>query len=159
MVRIKRMSTTYYVSKEYQGPIEGLPFKDYIKDLKKWARKRRAKPYGKPTAFYISDFDKSSNNSFRADIGIPIRRLHKGGSGYKLKFYPDIQVATMKFQGTPADYAEAYKEIYDFIEEKGYKPFGQRMEKFKEVPKEKNGVFNIKSVLQIPVRLPYKGLQ
>jgi len=159
MVRIKRIGTIYYVSKEYQGPIEELPFKDYIKDLKGWARKKRAKPYGKPTAFYISNFDKSSNNNFRADIGIPIKILHKGGGGYKLKFYPDLQVAAMKFKGTPADYAEAYKEIYDFIKGKGYKPFGQRMEKFKEIPEEKNGVFNIKSVLQIPVRLPYKGLE
>jgi len=151
MVKIKKRGSLDYISKEYQGPIEKLPFKEYIKDLKKWARKRKAKPYGKPAAFYYKEFDKASNENFRADIGIPIKERKKGGEGYKLKFLPPIKVAAKKFKGTPADYQEAYEEIYDYIEKKGYKPVGQRMEKFKKVPEKKEGTFNIQSELQVPV--------
>lgn len=154
MVKIKSKKSITYISKEYQGPIEELPFKEYIKDLKQWAKKKKAKPYGKPVAFYLKDFDKASDENFRADIAKPIRRLKKGGGGYKLKFLPKIQVATRKFKGTPSDYPEAYKEIYEHIEEKGYKPFGERMEKFKKIPKKKGGEYKIKSVLQVPVRIP-----
>ncbi len=154
MVKIKSKSSTTYISKEYEGPIEELPFKEYMKDLKKWAKKNKAKPYGKPTAFYINDFDQASDQNFRADIAKPIKKLRKGGGGYKLKFLPRIQVATRNFKGTPADYPEAYKEIYDFIEEKGYQAFGQRMEKFKKIPKKEEGEFRIKSVLQVPIQVP-----
>jgi len=151
MVKIKSRSSLNYISKEYEGPIEELPFKEYIKDLKKWARKKKAKPYGKPAAFYHYDFDKASDKNFRADIGIPIKERRKGGEGYKLKYLPPIKVAAKKFKGTPADYQEAYDEIYNYIEEKGYKPFGQRMEKFKKIPEKKEGVFQMKSELQVPV--------
>ncbi|MBS3790658.1 MAG: GyrI-like domain-containing protein [Candidatus Thermoplasmatota archaeon] len=152
MVKIKRRGSFDYISKEYEGPIEELPFKKYIKDLNKWAKKKKAKPYGKPAAFYQYDFDKASDKNFRADIGIPIKERRKGGEGYKLKFLPPTKVAVKKFKGTPADYAEAYEEIYDYIEKKGYKPFGQRMEKFKKTPEKKGGVFQIKSELQVPVK-------
>lgn len=154
MIRIKSVSPITYVSKEYEGPIEELPFKEYIKDLKKWAKRKKAKPYGKPVAFYLHDFDKASDKNFRADIAKPIKTFKKGGNGYKLKYLPRIQVATKKFKGTPADYSDAYEEIYEYIEKKGYQSFGQRMEKFKKIPKKKDGVFQINSILQVPVKLP-----
>ncbi len=154
MVKIKGKSPITYISREYEGPIEELPFKEYIKDLESWAKEKKAKPYGKPAAFYLHDFDKASEDNFRADIAKPIKRFRKGGDGYKIKFLPRMQVATKKFKGTPADYPDAYKEIYEYIEEKGYQPFGQRMEKFKKIPKKKKGEFHIKSVLQVPVKLP-----
>jgi len=154
MIRIKSRSPMTYISKEYEGPIEELPFDEYIRDLKKWAKKRKAQPYGKPVAFYLDDFDKASDKNFRTDIAKPIRILKKGGEGYKLKYLPRIQVATKKFKGTPADYPEAYQEIYDHIKKKGYEPFGERMEKFKKIPKKKDGKFQINSVLQVPVKLP-----
>jgi len=156
MVRIKSRSSASYVSKEYEGPIEELPFKEYIKDLKGWAKKKKANPYGKPAAFYHHKFDKASNKNFRADIGIPIKNRKIAGRGYKLKFLPPIKVAAKKFKGTPADYKEAYDEIYNYIEKKDYKPFGERMEKFKKIPEMKDGVFHIKSELQVPVEGPPK---
>lgn len=152
MVKIKRRSTLDYIAKEYEGPIEELPFKDYIEDLKSWAKEKKAKPYGKPAAFYINDFDKASDENFRADIGVPIKRRKKGSGGYKLKFLPPTKIAKKKFKGTPSDYPEAYEEIYDYIEETEYTPYGQRMEKFKKIPKMKNGDLHIKSIIQVPVQ-------
>lgn len=152
MVKIKRRATLNYIAKEYEGPIEELPFKEYIKDLKKWAKERNAKPYGKTAAFYINDVDKASDENFRVDIGLPIKRRKKGGGGYKLKFLPPTKVAKKKFKGTPSDYPEAFEEIFNYIKEKNYKPYGQSMEKFKKTPKMKDGVLHIKSELQVPVK-------
>ncbi len=156
MVKIKDKRSIVLISKEYEGPIEELPFAEYINDLKKWAKSKKAKPFGKPVAFYYHDFDKASDENFRADIGQPIKRLKKADQGYKLKYLPRMQRAVMKFKGTPSDYPEAYEEIYEYIEEKGYKPYGERMEKFKKTPKEKGGKYKIKSELQIPVQIPSK---
>lgn len=156
MVRIKRRGSFNYVTRKYEGPIEELPFNEYLKDLKKWARKRKAKPYGKPAAFYNKDFDKASDKNIKAEIGIPIKERKKGGGGYKLKFLPPVKVAAMKFQGTPSDYPEAYKKIYEYIEKKDYKPSGQRMEKFKKIPEKKEGAFQIRSELQVPVEATSK---
>ncbi|MFW5946405.1 MAG: GyrI-like domain-containing protein [Candidatus Natronoplasma sp.] len=151
MVKIKNRSSISYISKEYEGTLEELPFKEYIMDLKKWAKKKKAKAYGKPAAFYHHKFDKALSENFRADIGIPIKNRKKAGGGYKLKFLPPVKIAAKKFKGTPADHKQAYDEIYNYIEEKGYKPFGERMEKFKKTPEMKDGVLHIKSELQVPV--------
>lgn len=154
MVKIKRKGSITFISKEYQGSIEELPFKEYIKDLKKWARKNKAKPYGKPVAFYYHEFEKSSQDSFRADIAKPIKRVIPAKKGFKIKYLPPMQRAVMKFKGTPSDYEEAYKKLYDYIEEKGYQPYGERIEKFRKTPEKKEGEFRIKSEIQVPVELP-----
>ncbi|MFP4000450.1 MAG: GyrI-like domain-containing protein [Thermoplasmata archaeon] len=151
MVKIKSRQTLNYISKEYEGPIDELPFKEYIKDLKRWAKEKKAKPYGKPAAFYIDDFKKISDDDFRVDIGIPIKRRKKGGGGYKLKFLPSTKVAKKKFEGTPSDHQEAYEEIYEYIKKKGYKPYGQRIEKFKKTPEMEGGTLHIMSEIQVPV--------
>ena len=156
MVKIKKRASLNYITKEYKGPFEEIPFKEYIQDLKEWAREKKANPYGKPAAFYNKDFDKASDKNIKAEIGIPIKERKKGGGGYKLKFLPPVKVAAMKFQGTPSDYPEAYKKIYDYIEKKRYKPSGQRMEKFKKIPEKKEGSFQINSELQVPVEGPEK---
>ncbi len=151
MVKIKKRASLNYITKEYKGPFEEIPFKEYIQDLKEWAREKKANPYGKPAAFYHHEFDKASDKNFRVEIGIPIKNRKKGGGGYKLKFLPPVNIALEKFKGTPADYLEAYKEIYNYIEKKGYKIVGLKMEKFKKIPEKEEGVFQIKSELQVPV--------
>ncbi|MEF8835426.1 MAG: GyrI-like domain-containing protein [Candidatus Thermoplasmatota archaeon] len=156
MVKIKKRKRLDYISKEYEGPIEELPFDEYIKDLKRWAKEKNAKPYGKPAAFYINDFDKASDKNFRADIGIPIKRRKKAGGGYKLKYLPPSKVVRKKFKGTPSDYPKAYQEIYDYIEGTDYRAFGQRLEKFKKTPKKEDGIFHIESELQVHIKIPYR---
>ncbi len=156
MVKVKKRKEVSFVSKEYEGSIEELPFKEYVDDLKKWAKKKKAKPYGKTTVFYQNNFDKAFDDDFRADVCLPIKNRKKGGGGYKLKFLPSIQVVAKKFQGTPADYPKAYEEIFNYIDEKGYKAFGQRMEKFKKIPEKEGGEYQIKSELQVPVEIPSK---
>ncbi len=157
MVKIKRKGSVKFITKEYSGPIDKLPFKDYFEDLKKRAKKKRAKPYGKPVAFYYHDFSKSLESHFRVDIGKPVRELVKADKGYKFKFLPTMKRAVKKFHGTLDDYEEAYKEMYEYIEEEGLEQYGERMEKFIKIPKEVDGDLKIKSELQIPVEKPAKS--
>ena len=151
MIRMKKISSTTYICKEYKGPLKDIPFDEYIDDLKKWAKKKKAKAYGKPLAFYYYDPKKNTRDDFRVDIGKPIKILKKAGGGYKLKFLPDMKIAARKFEGTPADHPEAFEEIYKYINEKGYRPVGYMMEKFKKVPKKENGELKIKSELQMQI--------
>ncbi|GEM_PF-2868380 len=151
MTKIKRKGEKTLISLEYKGPIEELPLKDYIKDLKKWAKKKKAKAYGKPILFYYHPFNEMKEERFRIDIAKPIKKLRKAGDGYKLKFLPPMKVASKNFKGEPLDYPKVYEEMYDWIEQKGYKPFGNRMEVINDFSKDEEGELNIKSQIQIPV--------
>ncbi|MEF8874877.1 MAG: GyrI-like domain-containing protein [Candidatus Thermoplasmatota archaeon] len=151
MAKIKRKGERTLISREYRGPIEELPLKEYSKDLKKWGKKKKAKPHGKPVLFYYHPFDEIDEEKFRIDVAKPIKRLRKAGDGYKLKFLPHMKVAAKNFKGTPSEYAKVYEELYDWIEKKEYKPFGNRMEVVKKFPKDDKDEFKIKSQIQIPV--------
>ncbi|MBS3817564.1 MAG: GyrI-like domain-containing protein [Candidatus Thermoplasmatota archaeon] len=152
MTKIKDMDSKTFISLEYRGPIEDLPYKDYIKKLKKWAKKKKAKPYGKPFFFYYHPYEERDEDKFRIDVAKPIKNFRKGGDGYKIKFLPKMTYAAKNFKGTPSDHQEAFEEIYEWIEEEGYRPYGNRMEVIKRKPKMKKGELRIKSQLRIPVQ-------
>ncbi len=152
MTKIKSMRAIKFISLEYRGPMKGLPYKDYVKKLKRWGKKRKADPYGKPFLFYYNPFEEKDEKDFRIDVAMPIKHIKKGGDGYKIKFLPDTKYAGRNFKGTPSDYEGAFEEMYEYIEKKGYKPYGNRIEKIKKAPKMKEGELYRKSQLRIPVK-------
>ncbi len=152
MPRIKRIEPKTFISKEYKGPLEELPFKEYIKDLKKWGKKKKARPHGKPVFFYYHPYDEKDERNFRIDVAKPIKRLKKGGAGYKLKYLPKTKLAVKNFNGTPSDYEEIYKDLLNWIDKKGYTAYGNRMEKIKKFPKKEEEEFIIKSQIQLLVQ-------
>lgn len=70
-------------------------------------------------------------------------------------FLPSMKVAVKSFEGSPSDYPQAFEKVFQWIEEKGYKPYGDRMEKIKKRQK-KGGKFRIKSQVRVPVKVPKK---
>ncbi len=152
MPRIKRIEPVTLISKEYAGPIEDIPFKEYTADLKKWAKNKKAKAFGKPVLFYYHPFDEMDEKKFRIDVAKPIKILRKGGNGYKVRYLPNMKVAAVNFEGSPSDYSKVYEELLAWVERKNYEPYGNRMENIKKRKKDKNGKITIKSQIQIPVQ-------
>ncbi len=152
MTKIKSMRKTKFIALEYRGPMRELPYKDYVKKLKRWARKKKAKSYGKPFLFHYHPYEEKNEDQFRIDVAMPIKTVKKGGEGYKIKFLPNTKYAARNFKGSPSDYKDAFGEMYEYIEKKGYDAYGNRLEKIKKAPKMKEGELYIKSQLRIPVR-------
>lgn len=152
MPKIKKIDSKTFISKEYKGPMKKLPFKEYTKDLKRWAREKKARSHGQPVLFYYHPYDDMAEEEFRVDVAKPIKRLKKGGGGYKLKFLPKTKLAIKNFKGSPSDYKEVYEELLEWIDKKGYQPYGNRMEKIKKFPEKDADDFIIKSQIQMPVK-------
>ena len=64
---------------------------------------------------------------------------------------PQMEVASMKFSGPSEDYQKAYNELWQWIEENGYRVDGSPMEFWGKKPKTKDGKTIIFSEIQAPI--------
>lgn len=150
-IKIKKRKATKIAYMEYTGEYSSIPFDEAISKLYSFAKSNKLRPGFKPFAIYPDDPNKGDWKTIRTRIAITTNKLGQSNESISVSELPENEIACMKFSGSAEEYQAAYNELWNWIEEQGYKLNGSPVETWGKKPKLKNGKMIINSEIQIPI--------
>ena len=150
-IKIKKRKPTKIAYIEHTGDYSSIPYDEDISKLYSYAKKNKLRPGFKPFAIYPDDPKEGDWEHIRTRVAISINKFSESSEDISVSELPQMEYATMKFTGSSDEYQDAYNNLWEWIEEHGYKVNGAPLEIWGKKPKIKEGKSIISSEIQAPI--------
>lgn len=137
---------------EHIGEYSKVPFGEYIPRLYEWAKENKVRPGFKNINVYHDDPQEKNPSECKTWVGIPIKGDANPDNEVKIEEIPAMDVAVIKFKGSPDEIKNAYEKINEWMNENEYEWNGPSFEVCTKKPKEKNGQMILFSTIQVPIK-------
>jgi AraC family transcriptional regulator len=151
-VKLARRKPTKIAYLEHRGPYQDIPWDTSIEKLYAFAKKHKLRPGFRPMGIYPDDPATTAPAQCRTEVAIPVKGEANGEGDVRVRLLAGSQVAVRKFEGTSADYEQAYKEIGEWVKANGYERNGDPLEVYTKKPKVVGGQTRLFSRIEMPVR-------
>jgi effector-binding domain-containing protein len=137
---------------EHIGEYSKIPFDKYVPRLYEWAKENRVRPGFKNVNVYHDDPQEKNPAECKTWVGIPVSGEARSDNEVTIEDLPALEIASLKFKGTPDEIKNAYEEIGEWLNENGYEWNGPSREVCSKKPKEKDGKMILFSTIQVPIK-------
>jgi DNA gyrase inhibitor GyrI len=131
---MKRRKASVFAYIEYDGPFTEIPFNEIIEKLYSWAEKNELKHDYRPIGIYHDIPKEPMPKNCKIEIGIEITEGAQTQGEIKIRPLPEMEVASLKHTGKPAEFHTTYRIMDDWIVKNGYKWMGPPITVYNKIP-------------------------
>ena len=110
-IKIKKIKPMKLAYIEHIGEYSKVPYDKYVPRLFEWAKENKVRPGFKNINVFHDDPEEKNPSECKSWVGIPINGDTNPDDEVKIKDFPELQVATLKFKGPASEYRNAYGKI------------------------------------------------
>ena len=151
-IKIKKIKPMKLAYIEHIGEYSKVPYDKYVPRLFEWAKENKVRPGFKNINVFHDDPEEKNPSECKSWVGIPINGDANPDDEVKIKDFPEMQVAILKFNGPASEYREAYGKIKKWMDEYDYDWDGPSFEVCSKKPKEVSGELILYTTIQVPIK-------
>ena len=119
------------VSLERKGSYSGIG--ETMRTLKKWIDSKGMEQTGYPFCLFYDNPSETPEALLRSEACIPVAKTFKSEGQFKMKEFPETQVAETRHEGPPEEFAKTYGPFLEGLLNQGYQLVGPAREYYMTV--------------------------
>jgi len=119
-------------SLERKGPYSGIV--ESMRALKEWTDSEGIKQAGYPFCLFYDNPSETPQSELRSEACIPVLGPFDSEGKYKMKEFPEAEVAETRHRGPPEEFASTYGPFLEGLLGRGYEILGPAREYFTSIP-------------------------
>lgn len=104
-----------------------------MRKLKSWIDVKGLEQAGYPFCLFYDNPSETSSLELRGEACIPVRNTFDPEGDFRVKEFPDVQVAETRHSGAPEDFGKTYGPFLEGLLKQGYNLLGPAREYFMTV--------------------------